>query len=185
MADIANAHTCLALSAPDPSPCGSQTTSESPPLHIIVLLLRIVLSRESVHLPTVTSLPPHPPVIFARFPLKLADAGERLSLKLFDGRSMALSEFRDRRRRPAKWRGLPTRLMYTKINTDKNKVMVFEGCESVTECDICTKGEKSEQVEEFVYLGSSLTNDGKHDRAIDGRMNVGSEAGCGLTCCYV
>ncbi|GBP27409.1 hypothetical protein EVAR_17109_1 [Eumeta japonica] len=45
-----------------------------------------------------------------------------------------------------------------KVNVDKTKVMVFEGGEITSECEIFI-GEKVEQVEEFVYLGSLFTND--------------------------
>ncbi|GBP63068.1 hypothetical protein EVAR_87440_1 [Eumeta japonica] len=50
--------------------------------------------------------------------------------------------------------------------------MVLERGQRTTECDIIIKGEKAEQVKEFVYLGSLFTNDGKHDRYIERRGNV-------------
>ncbi|GBP68052.1 hypothetical protein EVAR_104012_1 [Eumeta japonica] len=52
------------------------------------------------------------------------------------------------------------------------KVMVFEGGESTTECDILIEGEKVEQVKEFVYFGSLFTNDGEHDTGIERRVNA-------------
>ncbi|GBP26889.1 hypothetical protein EVAR_16471_1 [Eumeta japonica] len=35
-------------------------------------------------------------------------------------------------------------------------------------------GEKVEHVKEFVYLGSLFTNDGKHDRDIERKVNAGN-----------
>ncbi|GBP40043.1 hypothetical protein EVAR_19172_1 [Eumeta japonica] len=43
--------------------------------------------------------------------------------------------------------------------------------EKHVECNILIEGEKVEQVEEFVYLTSLYTNDGKHDRGIERRVN--------------
>ncbi|GBP40105.1 hypothetical protein EVAR_33681_1 [Eumeta japonica] len=62
-----------------------------------------------------------------------------------------------------------------KVNVGKTKVMVFERDESTTEFDILIQGEKIEQVKEFVYLGSLFTNDGKHDRDIERRVNGGNK----------
>ncbi|GBP67518.1 hypothetical protein EVAR_49885_1 [Eumeta japonica] len=62
-----------------------------------------------------------------------------------------------------------------KVNVGKNKVMVFERGESTTECDILIECEKVEQVKEFVYLGSLITNDGKHDSDIERRVNAGNK----------
>ncbi|GBP31297.1 hypothetical protein EVAR_31422_1 [Eumeta japonica] len=59
-----------------------------------------------------------------------------------------------------------------KVNIAKTKVMVFERGESPTECDILIKGEKVEQVKEFVYLGNLFTNDGKDDRDFERRVNT-------------
>ncbi|GBP66954.1 hypothetical protein EVAR_40546_1 [Eumeta japonica] len=38
-----------------------------------------------------------------------------------------------------------------------------------------SRREKAEQVKEFVYLSSLFTNDGKHDRAIERRVNAGNK----------
>ncbi|GBP06326.1 hypothetical protein EVAR_3643_1 [Eumeta japonica] len=46
----------------------------------------------------------------------------------------------------------------------------------MTECDILIEREKVEQVKEFVYLGSLFTNDGKHDRDIERRVNAGNKS---------
>ncbi|GBP08786.1 hypothetical protein EVAR_7355_1 [Eumeta japonica] len=62
-----------------------------------------------------------------------------------------------------------------KAYVDKIKVVMFERGESTTECDILTEVEKVEQVKGFVHLGSLLTNDGKHDRDIERRVNVGNK----------
>ncbi|GBP49869.1 Protein YIF1B-B [Eumeta japonica] len=62
-----------------------------------------------------------------------------------------------------------------KINVGKTKVMVFERDESMTECDILIGNEKVKQVEKLVYLGSLFKNDGKDDRDIERRVNVGNE----------
>ncbi|GBP77759.1 hypothetical protein EVAR_98452_1 [Eumeta japonica] len=51
--------------------------------------------------------------------------------------------------------------------------MVFERSESTNERDILIEGEIVEQVKVFVFLGSLLTNDGKHDRDIERRGNAG------------
>ncbi|GBP60060.1 hypothetical protein EVAR_44270_1 [Eumeta japonica] len=59
-----------------------------------------------------------------------------------------------------------------KVNVSKTKMMVFERGESTTECNIHKEGEKVEQVKEFVYLGSLSTNDGKHDKDIEGKVNT-------------
>ncbi|GBP75899.1 hypothetical protein EVAR_11011_1 [Eumeta japonica] len=48
---------------------------------------------------------------------------------------------------------------------------MFEKGESTTECDILIEGEKVEQAKEFVCLGNLFTNDGKHDRDIETRVN--------------
>ncbi|GBP12756.1 hypothetical protein EVAR_6090_1 [Eumeta japonica] len=53
--------------------------------------------------------------------------------------------------------------------------MVFERGESTTECDILIEDEKVEQAKEFVYLGSLFTNDGKHDKDIERRVNMGNK----------
>ncbi|GBP09734.1 hypothetical protein EVAR_81028_1 [Eumeta japonica] len=51
--------------------------------------------------------------------------------------------------------------------------MVFERGDSTTERDILIAGEEVEQVKEYVYLGSLFTNNGKHDRDIERRVNAG------------
>ncbi|GBP39161.1 hypothetical protein EVAR_26947_1 [Eumeta japonica] len=63
-----------------------------------------------------------------------------------------------------------------KVNVDTSKVMVFERDESTTECNILIKGEKVEQVKEFVYLGSLFTNYSKHDIKIERRVNAENKA---------
>ncbi|GBP27816.1 hypothetical protein EVAR_94220_1 [Eumeta japonica] len=50
--------------------------------------------------------------------------------------------------------------------------MVFERGESTTGCYILIQGEKVEQVKKFVYLGSLFTNDSKHDRDIERKVNA-------------
>ncbi|GBP79593.1 hypothetical protein EVAR_64265_1 [Eumeta japonica] len=62
-----------------------------------------------------------------------------------------------------------------KVNIGKTKVMVFERGESMTECDIVIEGEKVGQVKELVYLGSLFTNDGKHDRDMERKVNAGNK----------
>ncbi|GBP77016.1 hypothetical protein EVAR_49577_1 [Eumeta japonica] len=62
-----------------------------------------------------------------------------------------------------------------KVNVGKTKVMVFERGVSTTECDILIEGKKVKQVKEFLYLGSLFTNDGKHDRDIERRVNAGNK----------
>ncbi|GBP84313.1 hypothetical protein EVAR_66301_1 [Eumeta japonica] len=56
-----------------------------------------------------------------------------------------------------------------KANVGKTKMMVFERGESVTEC------EKIEQMKKFVYLVRMFTNDGKHERDIERRVNAGNK----------
>ncbi|GBP57379.1 hypothetical protein EVAR_27410_1 [Eumeta japonica] len=53
--------------------------------------------------------------------------------------------------------------------------MVLERGKSTTECDILTEGEKVEQIKEFVYISSLLTNYGKHDGDIERRVNAGNK----------
>ncbi|GBP45821.1 hypothetical protein EVAR_27528_1 [Eumeta japonica] len=53
-----------------------------------------------------------------------------------------------------------------KVNVGKTKVMVFE----------ITQGVKVGQVKESVYLGSLFTNDAKHDRDIERRVNAENKA---------
>ncbi|GBP56198.1 hypothetical protein EVAR_41384_1 [Eumeta japonica] len=53
--------------------------------------------------------------------------------------------------------------------------MAFERGESTTECDILIEGERVEQVKESVYLGNLFTNDGKHNRDIERRVNAGNK----------
>ncbi|GBP13558.1 hypothetical protein EVAR_6905_1 [Eumeta japonica] len=62
-----------------------------------------------------------------------------------------------------------------KVNVGKTKMIVLERGESTTECDILIEGKKAEQVKELVYLGSLFTNDGKHGRDIERRVNLGNE----------
>ncbi|GBP08873.1 hypothetical protein EVAR_78268_1 [Eumeta japonica] len=47
--------------------------------------------------------------------------------------------------------------------------------ESTTEYDILIESKKVKQVEEFVYLSSMFTNDSKHDRDIERRVNAGNK----------
>ncbi|GBP64728.1 hypothetical protein EVAR_56760_1 [Eumeta japonica] len=53
--------------------------------------------------------------------------------------------------------------------------MLFQIGECATECDVLLEGEKVEQVKEFVYLGSLFTNNGKHDREIERKVNAGNK----------
>ncbi|GBP33589.1 hypothetical protein EVAR_32087_1 [Eumeta japonica] len=62
-----------------------------------------------------------------------------------------------------------------KIIVGKTKVMVFERGESTTECDLLIEGEKVEQAKEVIFLGSLYTNDGKHNRDIQRRINARNE----------
>ncbi|GBP65314.1 hypothetical protein EVAR_48020_1 [Eumeta japonica] len=62
-----------------------------------------------------------------------------------------------------------------KLNVCKTKVMVFEMGKSMTEYDLLIEGKKVELVKEFVCLGSMFTNDGKHDRNIERRVNTGNK----------
>ncbi|GBP66746.1 hypothetical protein EVAR_28613_1 [Eumeta japonica] len=55
-------------------------------------------------------------------------------------------------------------------------VRVFERGEKTTKCDILIEGEKVKQVKEFVYLGTLFTNDGKHHRDIERRVNAENKA---------
>ncbi|GBP44325.1 hypothetical protein EVAR_31218_1 [Eumeta japonica] len=57
------------------------------------------------------------------------------------------------------------------ICVGKIKVMLFERGESTTECNMIIEGEKVKQVKEFVCVGSLFTNDGKHNRDIERRVN--------------
>ncbi|GBP38528.1 hypothetical protein EVAR_95430_1 [Eumeta japonica] len=59
-----------------------------------------------------------------------------------------------------------------KVNNNNIKVMVLEKGKSTTECDMLIEGEKVEQVKKFLYLGSLFTNDGKHDRDIERKVNA-------------
>ncbi|GBP51164.1 hypothetical protein EVAR_97988_1 [Eumeta japonica] len=61
-----------------------------------------------------------------------------------------------------------------KVNVGKTKVMVFERGDSTTECDILIEGENVEQLKEFVHLDSLFTDNGKHDRDIERRVNAGN-----------
>ncbi|GBP63058.1 hypothetical protein EVAR_87430_1 [Eumeta japonica] len=75
---------------------------------------------------------------------------------------------------PNNWCKVVIVLLYKEKGSRQTKVMVLERGQRTTECDIIIKGEKAEQVKEFVYLGSLFTNDGKHDRYIERRGNVRS-----------
>ncbi|GBP32763.1 hypothetical protein EVAR_18916_1 [Eumeta japonica] len=55
------------------------------------------------------------------------------------------------------------------INVSKTKVMLFERSESMTECDIYIESERAEQVRTL------FTNDGKHDRNMERRVNAGKK----------
>ena len=61
-----------------------------------------------------------------------------------------------------------------KMNVKKTKVMVFERDEAVTHCNIVIGDEQIEQVNEFVYLGSKFTRDGKYESDIERRVNAGN-----------
>ena len=58
------------------------------------------------------------------------------------------------------------------LNVDKCKVLVFERSDLVTECNVLVDGVNLEQVNEFVYLGSMMSRDGRIDREIERRVNV-------------
>ncbi|XP_073943408.1 uncharacterized protein [Choristoneura fumiferana] len=60
------------------------------------------------------------------------------------------------------------------MNVKKTKVMVFERDETVTDCNIVIGDEQIEQVNEFVYLGSKFTRDGKYESDIERRVNAGN-----------
>ncbi|KAG7300726.1 hypothetical protein JYU34_015052 [Plutella xylostella] len=62
-----------------------------------------------------------------------------------------------------------------KVNVSKTKVMVFERDEEVTECEITIENERVEQVNEFVYLGSLFTRDGKCEGDIERRVKAGNK----------
>lgn len=62
-----------------------------------------------------------------------------------------------------------------KINVSKTKSMVFEREENVTKCEIMIGDEKVEQVNEFIYLGSLFTRDGKCDGDIERRVSAGNK----------
>ncbi|KAG7296450.1 hypothetical protein JYU34_020192 [Plutella xylostella] len=59
-----------------------------------------------------------------------------------------------------------------KVNVNKTKVMVFEREEDITECKITIENEKAGQVNEFVYLGSLFTRDGKCEGDIERRVKA-------------
>jgi hypothetical protein len=61
-----------------------------------------------------------------------------------------------------------------KMNVSKTKVMVFEKDEVTTGCEIMVGVERLEQVEEFVYLGTLFTRDGKNEKDIERRVNAGN-----------
>ncbi|XP_026317751.1 uncharacterized protein LOC113228612 [Hyposmocoma kahamanoa] len=61
-----------------------------------------------------------------------------------------------------------------KINAEKTKVMIFERNENVTVCNIKIQGMIIDQVNEFVYLGSVFTRDGKFDEDIERRVRKGN-----------
>ncbi|GBP34263.1 hypothetical protein EVAR_13401_1 [Eumeta japonica] len=62
-----------------------------------------------------------------------------------------------------------------KRNVGKTKVTVFERSESTTDCNILIGGEKGGKVKELVYSGSQYTNNSKHDRDIERRLNAGNK----------
>jgi len=66
------------------------------------------------------------------------------------------------------------------MNINKSKVMVFERESTKTVCNIVVNDEYLEQVDEFVYLGSMFTRDGKTDRDIERRVNAGNSINGGL-----
>ena len=59
------------------------------------------------------------------------------------------------------------------LNVDKCKVLVFERSDLVTECNVLVDGVNLEQVNEFVYLGSMMSRDGRIDREIERRVSAG------------
>ncbi|CAG9138702.1 unnamed protein product, partial [Plutella xylostella] len=54
-----------------------------------------------------------------------------------------------------------------KVNVSKTKVMVFEREESRTTCELKIDGVNVEQVDEFVYLGSLFSRDGRCDNMLE------------------
>ena len=58
------------------------------------------------------------------------------------------------------------------LNVDKCKVLVFERSDLVTECNVLVDGVNLEQVNEFAYLGSMMSKDGRIDQKIERRVNA-------------
>jgi hypothetical protein len=67
-----------------------------------------------------------------------------------------------------------------KMNVSKTKVLVFERDEARTSCKITVENECLEQVNEYVYLGSMFSRDGKCEREIERRKVAGSRVGGAL-----
>ncbi|XP_049870886.1 uncharacterized protein LOC126370141 [Pectinophora gossypiella] len=61
-----------------------------------------------------------------------------------------------------------------RVNVNKTKVLVMEREENVSECRIMIGNEMVEQVNEFVYLGTMFTRDGKCDEDIERRVRLGN-----------
>ena len=59
-----------------------------------------------------------------------------------------------------------------RMNVDKCKVMVFEKSECKTTCEIKIDNVALEQVDEFVYLGSLLSRNGKAEDDVCRRVRV-------------
>jgi len=60
-----------------------------------------------------------------------------------------------------------------KVNEKKTKVMVFERGDVKTDCIISMNGERLEQVDDFVYLGSLFERNGRIDSEVERRVNAG------------
>lgn len=69
-----------------------------------------------------------------------------------------------------------------RINASKTKVMVFDRDENITECNIMIGEEHVEQVNEFVYLGSMFTRNGRYDEDIKRRVNAANRVSGALHC---
>ena len=66
------------------------------------------------------------------------------------------------------------------VNVNKTKVMVFERDEDVSLCEVKINDMSVEQVNEFVYLGSMFTRDGKIDADVERRVNAGNKVNGGI-----
>ena len=63
---------------------------------------------------------------------------------------------------------------------NKTKVLVFERDEDVSLCDVKINDVSVEQMNEFVYLGSMFTRDGKIDADVERRVNGGNKVNGGI-----